>query len=64
MVLTLFLAGPNQRTVARQMFHQLRDNLNPAIAAAAFTYIVATICIGGLALWLRYRRSLRLAPAR
>lgn len=62
-VLTLFLAGPNQRTVARQMFYQLRDNLNPAIAAAAFTYIVATICIGGLALWLQRRKSLRLGTS-
>lgn len=56
-VLTIFLAGPNQRTLARQMFLQLRDNLSPAIAAAAFTFIVATICIGITGLWLQHRRK-------
>ncbi|MCJ8141233.1 ABC transporter permease [Falsirhodobacter halotolerans] len=56
-VLTIFLAGPNQRTLARQMFLQLRDNLTPAIAAAAVTFIIATICIGIAGLWLQNRRK-------
>lgn len=45
-VLTLFVAGPNQRTLARQMFSSIRENISPAIAAAAFLFIVATILIG------------------
>ncbi|MDB6454095.1 ABC transporter permease [Falsirhodobacter sp. 20TX0035] len=60
-VLTIFLAGPNQRTLARQMFLQLRDNLSPAIAAAAFTFIIATICIGITGLWLQHRRKRMMA---
>lgn len=49
-VLTLFVAGPNQRTVARQMFSTIRENISPAIAAAAFLFIVGTIVIAGLIL--------------
>lgn len=44
-VLTLFVAGPNQRTLARQMFSTIRENVSPAIAAAAFVIIVGTIAI-------------------
>jgi putative spermidine/putrescine transport system permease protein len=62
-VITLFVAGPNQTTLARQMFSSLRENISPAIAAAAFLIIVVTL---GLALvvkgasilaWLRTRRA-------
>lgn len=49
-VLTLFVAGPNQRTVARQMFSTIRENISPAIAAAAFLFIVGTVIIAGLVL--------------
>ncbi|WP_018326383.1 ABC transporter permease, partial [Rhizobium giardinii] len=49
-VLTLFVAGPNQRTVARQMFSTIRENISPAIAAAAFLFIVGTVLIAGLVL--------------
>lgn len=45
-VLTLFVAGPNQRTLARQMFSSIRENISPAIAAAAFLFIAATILVG------------------
>lgn len=44
-VLTLFVAGPNQRTLSRQMFSTIRDNISPAIAAAAFLFIVGTLLI-------------------
>ena len=44
-VLTLFVAGPNQRTLARQMFSTLRENISPAIAAAAFVFIAGTVII-------------------
>jgi putative spermidine/putrescine transport system permease protein len=47
-VLTLFVAGPNQRTLARQMFSSIRENISPAIAAAAFLFIAATVVIGTL----------------
>ena len=43
-ILTLFVAGPNQRTLARQMFSSLRDNISPEIAAAAFILMLLTVC--------------------
>lgn len=54
-VLTLFVAGPNQRTLARQMFSTLRENISPAIASAAFIIILGTVLIA-LALVLARRR--------
>lgn len=57
-VLTLFIAGPNQRTVARQMFSTIRENISPAIAAAAFLFIVGTIVIAGAVL-LAQKKALR-----
>ncbi|CAG1006444.1 MAG: ABC transporter permease [Rhizobiaceae bacterium] len=60
-VLTLFVAGPNQRTLARQMFSSIRENISPAIAAAAFVFIVGTILVA-LVLNLS-RKSLGKRPA-
>jgi putative spermidine/putrescine transport system permease protein len=47
-VLTLFVAGPNQRTLARQMFSTIRENISPSIAAAAFVIVVGTLAIAML----------------
>jgi putative spermidine/putrescine transport system permease protein len=44
-VITLFVAGPNQTTLARQMFSSLRENISPAIAAAAFLMILLTFLL-------------------
>jgi putative spermidine/putrescine transport system permease protein len=44
-VLTLFVAGPNQRTLARQMFASIRENISPAIVAAAAVFIIGTIVL-------------------
>ncbi|HEX2020477.1 MAG TPA: ABC transporter permease [Aurantimonas sp.] len=55
-VLTLFVAGPNQRTLARQMFSSIRENISPAVAAAALLLIVGTLLLAGLAAFLRRRR--------
>lgn len=62
-VLTLFVAGPNQRTLARQMFASIRENISPAVAAAAFLMIVGTLCVAGLVGFLRWRRQRALRPA-
>ncbi|HSP23985.1 MAG TPA: ABC transporter permease, partial [Saliniramus sp.] len=61
-VITLFVAGPNQRTLARQMFSSLRENISPAIAAAALLLIVGTLCLAALAFYLRWRRERELSP--
>lgn len=59
-VLTLFVAGPNQRTLARQMFSTIRENISPAIAAVAFVFILGTIL---LALIMRFARGMRQGQA-
>jgi len=56
-VLTLFVAGPNQRTLARQMFSTIRENISPAIAAAAFLFIAGTVLLGLAAMLFRRKRS-------
>lgn len=58
-ILTLFVAGPNQRTLARQMFSSIRENISPAIASAAFLFIVGTIAVTAMivvAYWVSRRR--------
>ncbi len=56
-VLTLFVAGPNQRTLARQMFSTIRENISPAIAAAAFLFIVGTVIVALVLVAIRQRRN-------
>lgn len=56
-ILTLFVAGPNQRTLARQMFSTLRENISPAIASAAFVIILGTILVAALLFLKRPRKS-------
>ena len=52
-VLTLFVAGPNQRTLARQMFSTIKENFSPAIAAAAFLFIAGTLLVAAIAMLVR-----------
>ena len=61
-VLVLFLAGPDQRTIPRQMFSGLREQINPTILAVATLLVVLSI---GLltSLELLRRRSERLRGA-
>ncbi|QEI08398.1 ABC transporter permease [Pigmentiphaga aceris] len=63
-VVTLFLAGPEQVTLPRQMFSGIRENLSPTIAAAA-TLLIGFSVLMLLALeWLRGRsEKMRTAPA-
>ncbi|XOC82144.1 ABC transporter permease (plasmid) [Microvirga sp. M2] len=64
-VITLFVAGPNQRTLARQMFSSIRENISPTVVAAALLLIIGTLCLAGLAALLRWRQeriALRAAP--
>jgi len=58
-VLTLFVAGPNQRTLARQMFASIRENISPAIVAAAAVFIVGTIVLALCVQAIRHRLSWR-----
>lgn len=58
-VLVLFLAGPGQRTIPRQMFSGLREQINPTILAVA-TLLIATSIIFLITLEVLRRRSNRL----
>jgi putative spermidine/putrescine transport system permease protein len=56
-VITLFVAGPNQRTLARQMFASIRENISPVVAAAALLLILSTLVLIGAAALLRWRHE-------
>ena len=58
-VITLFLAGPEQRTLPRQMFSGIRENISPTIAAVATVMIVVSVLLL-IAMELLRRRAERL----
>ena len=58
-VVVLFMAGPQQRTIPRQMFSGLREQINPSILAVATLLILLSIILL-LTLELLRRRSQRL----
>ena len=58
-VLVLFLAGPEQRTIPRQMFSGLREQINPTILAVATLLVVVSMALL-LTLEVLRRRSERL----
>ena len=58
-VLVLFLAGPNQRTIPRQMFAGLREQINPTILAVATLLVLVSACLL-ITLELLQRRTRRL----
>lgn len=55
-VVTLFLAGPEQVTLPRQMFTGIRENISPTIAAVATLLIAFTTSLLLALEWLRGRR--------
>ncbi len=56
-VVTLFLAGPEQVTLPRQMFSGIRENISPTIAAVATILIVFAILLLGTLEYLRGRNQ-------
>ncbi|WP_175759899.1 ABC transporter permease [Burkholderia anthina] len=54
-VITLFVAGPNQWTLALQMFSSLRENVTPAVTAAAFILILGTMTLIGATALVKMR---------
>ena len=55
-VVTLFIAGPTQVTLPRQMFTGIRENITPTIAAVATLLIIFTTTLMLGLEWLRGRR--------
>jgi putative spermidine/putrescine transport system permease protein len=41
----VFLASPEQRTLPKQMFNGIRENINPTITAAATLLILVSILL-------------------
>ena len=58
-VIALFLTGPGERTLPRQMFDGIRENISPTILAAATVLIVLAVILLVTTELLR-RRNLRL----
>lgn len=44
-VLTLFIAGPEQRTLPRQMFDGIREDINPTLVAVATILVTVSIVL-------------------
>ncbi|RXZ45507.1 ABC transporter permease [Crenobacter cavernae] len=62
-VVTIFIAGPEQATLPRQMFSGIRENLSPTIAAAATLLIGFSVVMLLTLEWLRGRsEKLRTTP--
>jgi len=62
-VIALFLTGPEERTLPRQMFNGIRENISPVIAAAA-TILIALSTLLLVTLELLRRRNERLRGLR
>nr|WP_245512753.1 ABC transporter permease [Enterovirga rhinocerotis] len=61
-VMALFLAGPEQRTLPVQMFNGVREEISPTITAAATLLVVLAVILLGIVEYLR-KRSRRLGIA-
>lgn len=56
-VITLFVAGPGQSTLPRQMFSGIRENISPTIAALATILILFSTSLLLILEWLRGRNK-------
>ena len=56
-VVVLFLAGVEQRTIPRQMWAGIREHISPAILAVATFLIVFAVCLLFTVAWLRGRTA-------
>lgn len=62
LVVALFIASPRQRTLPRQIFSGVSENLSPTITAAAVVLLVVSVALMAVMEYLR-RRSVRLRAA-
>jgi putative spermidine/putrescine transport system permease protein len=59
-VVALFVTGPAERTLPRQMFNGIRENISPVIAAAAtFVILISVLLLSVLELLRRRNERLR-----
>lgn len=62
-VMAIFLAGPEQRTLPLQMFDGVREQISPTITAAASVLIATSVLLLGAVELLRRRGARLTAPA-
>ena len=62
-VVVLMMAGPDQRTLPREMFSGIRENINPTITAVATVLILTSVVLLSCLEWLR-RRNERLTTGK
>ncbi|MEW9586422.1 ABC transporter permease [Paraburkholderia sp. DGU8] len=56
-IVILFIGGPDQRTVPRQMWSGIRDSIDPSILAVATLLMVFAIALFACMNWLRKRAA-------
>jgi putative spermidine/putrescine transport system permease protein len=61
-VVILFIGGPSQRTVPRQMWSGIRDSIDPSILAVATLLTVFAIALFATINWLRSRAAAQAVP--
>lgn len=62
-IVILFIGGPSQRTVPRQMWSGIRDSIDPSILAVATLLTGFAIALFATISWLRNRSAAQTAPA-
>jgi putative spermidine/putrescine transport system permease protein len=60
-IVILFIGGPEQKTVPRQMWSGIRDQIDPSILAVATVLIVFAIALFSAMNWLRGRNAAKVA---
>jgi putative spermidine/putrescine transport system permease protein len=63
-VVILLVAGPEQRTLPREMFSGIRENISPTITAVATLMIVISVALLAILEWLRRRNERLRGPGR
>ena len=55
LVIALFLTSPQQRTLPRQIFSGVSENISPTITAAAVVLLIVSVLLMLVMEWLRAR---------
>ncbi|WP_058323373.1 ABC transporter permease [Sinorhizobium sp. GL28] len=63
-VVALFISGPGQRTLPRQMFDGLRDNIDPSILAMSTLLVIISVVLMGCGALVQTRAAANKATAR
>jgi putative spermidine/putrescine transport system permease protein len=63
-VVALFISGPGQRTLPRQMFDGLRDNIDPSILAMSTLLVIISVVLMGCGALVQKRAAANKATAK